>query len=190
MIVIIDNYDSFTYNLYQLVGSLGEELGVFRNDATTTGELAALNPSHIIISPGPKTPKDAGVSCEVIRAFAGKIPILGVCLGHQCIAEVHGGIVRRAARLMHGKTSPIKHTGTGIFKNVENPFRAMRYHSLIVNEADLPAPLIPTAWTADQNELMACEAPGKSVFGVQFHPESFMTPVGEIILKNFLDTQV
>jgi anthranilate synthase/aminodeoxychorismate synthase-like glutamine amidotransferase len=186
LLAIIDNYDSFTYNLVQAFGKLGAEMRVFRNDRITTAELETLNPDRIVISPGPCTPAESGVSVEVIKRFAGKIPILGVCLGHQAIASAFGGKVVRAERLMHGKTSQVRHDGSGIFKGIGNPFEAMRYHSLIVEENTLPSALVPCAWTADQGELMGMRHREYPLFGVQFHPESFMTPEGEKLLDNFL----
>jgi len=184
MIAVIDNYDSFTYNLVQYLGDLGAELCVFRNDAVTTSELERLAPSHIVISPGPGRPEDGGVSNEVIRHFHQAIPILGVCLGHQCIAQVFGGEVGQAPRLMHGKTSSIYHTRRGIFANLPDPFTATRYHSLIVREP-LPPVLALTAFTMD-GEVMGIHHRSCAVFGVQFHPESILTSVGKDLLRNFL----
>ena len=186
MIVVIDNYDSFTYNLVQLLGSLGARLEVFRNDQIGVEALEALQPGRIVISPGPCTPSQAGISIEVITHFAGKIPILGVCLGHQAIGEAFGGDVIRAGRLMHGKTSPIFHDGLGVFKGLPNPFEAMRYHSLVVDDRTLPACLAVTART-DQGELMGLRHKTLAVEGVQFHPESIMTEAGLALLKNFID---
>ena len=185
MILMVDNYDSFTYNLVQYLSELGEELLVKRNDQVTLKGVRRLSPSSIVISPGPGSPKDAGMSNELIRTFAGKIPILGVCLGHQCIGEVFGGEVVRAKRPMHGKTSKIYHTKTAIFRNLPNPFEATRYHSLIVKREDLPGDLHVTAWTADR-EIMGLQHRRLPVYGVQFHPESILTPVGKDLLKNFL----
>jgi anthranilate synthase/aminodeoxychorismate synthase-like glutamine amidotransferase len=186
MIVIIDNYDSFTYNIVQTIGGLGAEVKVFRNDAVDVSFLQGLNPDRLLISPGPCTPAKAGISIEAIRYFAGRIPILGVCLGHQSIGEAFGGETIRAARLMHGKTSPISHDGKGVFTNLPNPFEAMRYHSLVVNEATLPKCLEITA-KSDQGELMGLRHRELPIEGVQFHPESIMTPDGVELLKNFLD---
>jgi anthranilate synthase/aminodeoxychorismate synthase-like glutamine amidotransferase len=185
MIIIIDNYDSFTYNLAQYIGELGAEVRVFRNDAVTPQEIEALQPSHIVISPGPGAPSDAGISREVIRQFGSRIPTLGVCLGHQCIGEVFGGRVVRAARLMHGKTSPIQHNGDPLFKDVPEPFEATRYHSLIVERESFPDELKVTATTAE-GEIMALRHREHPIVGVQFHPESVLTPCGRQILKNFI----
>jgi anthranilate synthase/aminodeoxychorismate synthase-like glutamine amidotransferase len=185
MIVIIDNYDSFTYNIVQTIGGLGAEVQVFRNDAVDVSFIEALKPDRLLISPGPCTPSKAGISIESIRYFAGMIPILGVCLGHQSIGEAFGGETIRAARLMHGKTSPIIHDGRGVFTGLPNPFEAMRYHSLVVSEATLPACLEITA-KSDQGELMGLRHKELAIEGVQFHPESIMTPDGVQLLKNFL----
>jgi anthranilate synthase component II len=188
VILVIDNYDSFTYNLVQYLGELGGTLEVYRNDQITIGQIEGFQPSHIVISPGPGTPLDAGISNEVIRNFGSRIPILGVCLGHQCIGQVYGGIVERAPRLMHGKTSQIYHYGDSLFTGVPSPFEATRYHSLIVREP-LPEALKITAFTKD-GEVMAIEHRTDPVFGVQFHPESVLTTEGKKILKNFLIIQV
>ncbi len=185
MILMIDNYDSFTYNLVQYLGEMGEELQVFRNDAIGVEEIRKLKPSRIVISPGPGSPKDAGVSSEVIRVLGPKIPLLGVCLGHQCIGEVFGGKVVGAKVLMHGKTSQIFHNGEGIFKNLDNPFVATRYHSLIVQRKGLPKSLKITAETKDK-EIMGLQHVKFPIYGVQFHPESILTSCGKQILKNFL----
>lgn len=187
MIAVIDNYDSFTYNLVQLFGELGAELQVFRNDAITPEELQFLGPSHIVISPGPGEPSDAGISKEVIRILGPHIPLLGVCLGHQSIGEVFGGKVIRAPRLMHGKTSPIYHYGEGIFAGIPSPFQATRYHSLIVAEP-LPSQLKSTAFTKE-GELMGLQHVSYPIYGVQFHPESILTPGGRQILRNFLEVK-
>ena len=184
MIAVIDKYDSFTYNLVQYLGELGAEVRVFRNDAVTVDELERLSPSHIVISPGPGRPEDAGISGDVIRRFHTDVPILGVCLGHQCIAHVFGGRVERAPRLMHGKTSMIHHTGRGVLANLPSPFIATRYHSLIVTEP-LPAALELTAFT-DEEEVMGLQHRRYPTFGVQFHPESILTRQGKQLLKNFL----
>nr|WP_239589633.1 aminodeoxychorismate/anthranilate synthase component II [Metabacillus crassostreae] len=183
---MIDNYDSFTFNLVQYLGELGEELMVKRNDEITISEIEQLNPQFLMISPGPCSPNEAGISMEAIEYFAGKIPIFGVCLGHQSIAQVFGGDVIRAERLMHGKTSEINHNGDTIFKNMENPFTATRYHSLIVKNETLPDCLEVTAWT-DENEIMAVRHKTLPIEGVQFHPESIMTSFGKDLLKNFID---
>lgn len=185
MILMIDNYDSFTYNLVQYLGELGEELAVFRNDQITVKQVKQLKPTSIVISPGPGSPKDAGISNELIKTFASEIPILGVCLGHQCIGEVFGGEVVRASRLMHGKTSPIHHTSEGIFQNLPNPFEATRYHSLLVRREGLPKVLRITAWTKE-GEIMGLRHVREPVYGVQFHPESILTKAGKDLLRNFL----
>lgn len=185
MIVMIDNYDSFTYNLVQYLGEMGEELHVVRNDQLTCDEIAELAPSYLMISPGPCTPNEAGISLEAIERFAGKIPVFGVCLGHQSIAQVFGGNVIRAERLMHGKTSQVFHNGEGIFAGLPNPFRATRYHSLIVERESLPDCLEIMAETAE-GEIMALRHRELPVEGVQFHPESIMTEHGKQLLRNFL----
>ncbi len=187
MIVVIDNYDSFTYNLVQYLGELGADLRVFRNDRVAVPEIEELKPRGIVISPGPCTPKEAGVSNDVIRHFSGKVSILGVCLGHQCLGEVFGGKVVRAGRLMHGKTSMIYHDKSGIFRDIPSPFEATRYHSLLVSRSGLPDVLRITAWT-DQEEIMGLAHVEHPTWGVQFHPESILTAEGKRILKNFLDT--
>jgi len=186
MIVMIDNYDSFTYNLVQYLGELGQELKVFRNDEITVQGIRKLKPSRIVISPGPGSPKDAGVSKDAIRELGPKIPVLGVCLGHQCIGEVFGGRVVGAGRLMHGKTSPILHDGKGLFKGLDNPFTATRYHSLLVERKSLPKDLVITAQTKEK-EIMGLQHKRYPVYGVQFHPESILTSAGKVLLKNFLD---
>jgi anthranilate synthase/aminodeoxychorismate synthase-like glutamine amidotransferase len=183
---MIDNYDSFTYNLVQYLGELGAELVVHRNDKITLEEIEALAPEKIVISPGPCTPREAGISCELVRHFAGKLPILGVCLGHQCIGDVFGGDVVRAERLMHGKTSMIHHNGEEIFDDLENPFEATRYHSLIVKRETLPDCFKLTAWT-DQDEIMGIRHKEHPIWGVQFHPESILTRAGKPLLENFLN---
>jgi anthranilate synthase/aminodeoxychorismate synthase-like glutamine amidotransferase len=186
MILIIDNYDSFTYNLVQYLGELGARPIVHRNDKISLRKIKELSPERIIISPGPGTPDDAGISKEVIMRFAGKIPLLGVCLGHQCIADVYGGKVIRAPFPVHGKTSDILHTMDGIYRRVKNPFKAMRYHSLIVDEKGFPECLKITGRTKD-GLIMSLQHRTMPVFGVQYHPESIMTEQGKNILKNFLD---
>jgi len=187
MIVVIDNYDSFTYNLVQYLGELGAEIEVYRNDAVTLEEIRALNPTHIVISPGPGTPEDGGISLDAIRAFHATTPILGVCLGHQCIAAAFGGRVGRAERLMHGKTSPVRHTQTDILAGIPTPFEAMRYHSLIVHD---PVPdCLEVLATTDRGEIMALRHRDAPTFGVQFHPESILTDHGRVMLENFLNVQ-
>jgi para-aminobenzoate synthetase component 2 len=185
MILMIDNYDSFTYNLVQFLGELGEELLVHRNDKITIEEIEQMKPDHIIISPGPCTPNEAGVSLQIIEEFSGRIPILGVCLGHQSIAQAFGGNVVRSELLMHGKTSPVYHDGRTIFSGVESPFTATRYHSLIVEKHSLPACFEITAWTED-GEIMGIRHKDFLVEGVQFHPESIMTQYGKEMLYNFI----
>jgi len=185
MILMIDNYDSFTYNLVQYLGEMGQELKVFRNDAITLAGVKKLKPGRIVISPGPGTPKDAGISKEIIEQLGPKIPVLGVCLGHQCIGEVFGGKVVRAERLMHGKTSPIFHNGNDIFEKIDNPFIATRYHSLLVERKSFPKDLLVTAETREK-EIMGLKHKRFPIYGVQFHPESILTQHGKEILRNFL----
>ncbi len=191
MLVIIDNYDSFTYNIVQTIAATAlaegrvEDIKVFRNDKITVREIDALRPDRLLISPGPCTPKEAGISIEAIRFFAGKLPILGVCLGHQAIGEAFGGTVLRAKRIMHGKTSPMLHDGIGVFNGLPSPFDGMRYHSLVVEESDLPACLAVTC-RSDEGELMGLRHRLLAIEGVQFHPESIMTPAGIQLLKNFM----
>ncbi len=185
MLLMIDNYDSFTYNLVQYFGELGEEIEVFRNDKISIPEIEKLNPEMLVISPGPGTPENAGVSLDMINHFKGKIPILGVCLGHQCIGEVFGGKIVSAPRLMHGKTSFIHHDGKDIFQGLSNPFEATRYHSLVVEKKSIPDCLEITAWT-DQQEIMGLKHKNYLAIGVQFHPESILTKEGKQLLKNFL----
>ena len=186
MLLMIDNYDSFTYVLVQYLGELGEEIEVFRNDKISIPEIEKLKPQTLVISPGPGIPKDAGISLEVIRHFTGKIPILGVCLGHQCIGEAFGGTIVSAPRLMHGKTSLIQHDGEYLFLNLPNPFEATRYHSLIIDKDSLPESLVVNAWT-EQGEIMGVRHIVQPVFGVQFHPESILTKEGKLLLRNFLE---
>lgn len=185
MLLMIDNYDSFTYNLVQYLGELGESVIVFRNDKITIDEIEILKPEQIVISPGPCTPKEAGISVNLIKHFAGKIPILGVCLGHQSIGAAFGGDIIRAPRLMHGKTSMIHHDGKTIFEGLQNPFEATRYHSLIIKKETLPECLEISAWT-DTDEIMGVRHKELIVEGVQFHPESILTKSGKNLLKNFL----
>ncbi|HYA19745.1 MAG TPA: aminodeoxychorismate/anthranilate synthase component II [Burkholderiales bacterium] len=188
MLLMIDNYDSFTYNLVQYLGELGEEVVVYRNDDITLDKIAALKPRHIVISPGPCTPNEAGVSVPLIKRFAGEIPILGVCLGHQSIGQAFGGKIVHAKQLMHGKTSNIQHRQQGVFHNLPSPFQATRYHSLVIERASLPACLEITAWT-DDGEIMGVRHKNFPVEGVQFHPESILTEHGHELLKNFLREQ-
>jgi anthranilate synthase/aminodeoxychorismate synthase-like glutamine amidotransferase len=185
MILMIDNYDSFTYNLVQYFGELGKEIKVFRNDKISIEKIKKLKPEKIVISPGPGRPEDAGITCEVIKAFAGKIPILGVCLGHQAIGFVYGGRIINAKNLMHGKTSLVYHNRKTIFKSIPNPFEATRYHSLLVEKKSLPQELEVIAWTK-QGEIMGLKHKQLPVWGVQFHPESILTKFGKNILANFL----
>ncbi len=188
MILLIDNYDSFTYNLAQYVGEIGQEPKVIRNDQVGLEEIAASNPSHVIISPGPGGPAEAGLSCDLIRHFAGKIPILGICLGHQCIAAAFSGRVGRAERVVHGKTSQVYHSGQGVLQGLPSPFEAARYHSLIVEEEALPEEIEITAHTSD-GEIMGIKLRGHAVEGLQFHPESILTKHGKQLLRNFLQSR-
>lgn len=189
MLLMIDNYDSFTYNIVQYLMELGEDVEVYRNDKITIEEIQKLNPERIVISPGPCDPEKAGISVEVIKHFAGKLPILGVCLGHQSIGYAFGAKIVRADKLMHGKTSMINHDGKTIFKNIESPFEANRYHSLIIEKKSLPDCLEVSAWT-DDDEIMAVRHKELLIEGVQFHPESILTPSGMDILKNFLELKL
>ena len=186
MLLMIDNYDSFTYNLVQYFGELGEEVRVFRNDRINLEEIENLRPARIVVSPGPCSPEEAGISVATIRKFAGSIPILGVCLGHQAIGAAFGGRVIRSAHLMHGKTSPIHHDGKELFKGLSNPFDATRYHSLVVERETLPASLEMTAWVLE-GEIMGLRHRELPLWGVQFHPESILTVGGMEILRNFLE---
>ncbi len=183
MILIIDNYDSFTYNLYQQIESLGKKTIIFKNDEISLSKIARINPEKIIISPGPKQPKDSGISNRVVQKFYTTIPILGVCLGHECIAQIFGSKVIHSKKILHGKTSDVHHTETALFKDVKNPFRAARYHSLIVDT--VPKNFTLTAWT-DENEIMAIQHDKYPLYGVQFHPESFLTEEGDKLMYNFL----
>ncbi len=185
MLLMIDNYDSFTYNIVQYLGELGEEVRVYRNDKITTGEIEALAPERIVISPGPCSPEEAGISVEVVRKFAGRIPLLGVCLGHQSIGYAFGGKIVKSATLMHGKTSPILHDGEGLFAGLPNPFAATRYHSLVVERDSLPEELEVTAWV-EEGEIMGMRHRSLPVWGVQFHPESILTQCGMDLFRNFL----
>jgi len=186
---MIDNYDSFTYNLVQYLGELGEDIRVFRNDKITIPEIQNLNPDRVVISPGPCTPKEAGISIKVIQHFAGKIPILGVCLGHQSIGAAYGAEIVNAPRLMHGKTSMIYHDGKTVFKDIPNPFEATRYHSLIIKKETLSDDFEITAWT-DQDEIMGIRHKIFAIEGIQFHPESILTKEGKNLLRNFLKLKV
>ena len=190
MLVMIDNYDSFTYNIVQYLGELGSDVRVFRNDSTSIQEIDSLSPSQIVISPGPCTPNEAGISMDVIRNFAGKTPILGVCLGHQSIGQVFGGNIINAKKVMHGKLSAIHHNDAGVFKGLPTPFMATRYHSLVINQAKIPDCLEVTAWTEDEtgtlDEVMGIRHKEFQVEGVQFHPESILSDHGHKILENFL----
>ena len=186
MLLMIDNYDSFAYNLVQYLGELGQDIRVFRNDKITLREIEELDPEYIVISPGPCTPNEAGISVEVVRHFSGKKPMLGVCLGHQSMGAAFGGDIVRADRLMHGKTSMIHHTGKGIFEGIKNPFEATRYHSLIIRRDSVPECFEINAWT-DEDEIMGIKHKELNIEGVQFHPESILTREGMALLKNFLD---
>ncbi len=189
MILVIDNYDSFTYNLVQFLGSFGEELQIKRNNQITLGEIESMKPDKLVISPGPCTPREAGISCNILETLSKKIPTFGVCLGHQCIGAVYGGVVKRNYRLMHGKTSMIHHTGKGILHGVTDPFEAGRYHSLVIEKETFPSnELEITAWTPEE-EIMGVQHIKYPIFGVQFHPESILTPEGIKILKNFVEYQ-
>lgn len=191
MLLMIDNYDSFTYNVVQYLGELGADVHVVRNDEISVEDIEALAPEKIVISPGPCTPNEAGISMDVIRAYAGKLPLLGICLGHQSIGQVFGGVVVRARRVMHGKTSPIHHTGEGVFRGLSEPFEATRYHSLVVQRDSLPDCLEVTAWTeneaGDVDEIMGLRHRELAIEGVQFHPESILTAHGHDLLRNFLE---
>ena len=191
MLLMIDNYDSFTYNLVQYFGELGADVQVHRNDKITIAEIETLNPDKIVISPGPCTPNEAGISLDVIRYFGSKKPILGVCLGHQSIGQAFGGDIVHANAIMHGKTSPIYHNNSSVFKGIESPFNATRYHSLVVNKASLPDCFDITAWTENNDgsldEIMGIQHKTLPVEGVQFHPESILTEQGHALLKNFID---
>jgi anthranilate synthase/aminodeoxychorismate synthase-like glutamine amidotransferase len=189
VILVIDNYDSFTYNLVQFLGEMGADLQVVRNDKTTLDDIRAMQPTHIVISPGPGTPDDGGVSLDVLKQLGATTPVLGVCLGHQCIGQAFGGVVLRAPRVMHGKTSMIYHNGDPMFADVPNPFEATRYHSLIVEESSLPDVLTVTART-EEGEIMGLRHKEYPVYGVQFHPESILTTYGPRLLRNFLNVNV
>ncbi|WP_430460076.1 anthranilate synthase component II [Thalassolituus sp. LLYu03] len=194
MLVMIDNYDSFTYNVVQYFAELGEDVRVFRNDEITIAEIEAMKPDHLVVSPGPCTPNEAGISMEAIRYFAGKLPILGICLGHQSIGQVFGGNIIRAGQVMHGKISQIHHANTGVFAGLSNPYNATRYHSLVIDKKTLPECLEITAWTENPDgsmeEIMGVRHRELPIEGVQFHPESIMTQLGHDLLKNFLKMRV
>jgi anthranilate synthase component 2 len=191
MLLMLDNYDSFTYNLVQYFAELGAEVAVHRNDEITVADIEAMRPERIVISPGPCTPNEAGISLEVIRTFAGRLPLLGVCLGHQAIGQAFGGQVVRAGQVMHGKTSPVVHRGAGVFAGLPNPLTATRYHSLVIDKATVPSCLEVTAWTESPDggmeEIMGVRHKSLDVEGVQFHPESILTEAGHALLRNFLD---
>jgi anthranilate synthase component 2 len=191
MLLMIDNYDSFTYNVVQYLAELGADVQVYRNDEITLNDIEALNPEQLVISPGPCTPSEAGISLAAIQHFAGKLPILGICLGHQAIGQVYGGDVIRAGRVMHGKVSPVYHENTGIFRGLDNPLQATRYHSLVINQRTLPDCLEVTAWTNNSDgsveEIMGIRHKTLPIEGVQFHPESIMTEQGHDLLRNFLN---
>lgn len=193
MLLMLDNYDSFTYNVVQYLAELGANVQVHRNDEITVEQIEALNPERLVISPGPCTPSEAGISMDVIRHFAGKIPILGVCLGHQAIAQVFGGNIIRAGRVMHGKVSPVYHQNSGVFRGLNNPLQATRYHSLAIEQSSLPECLEMTAWTRNSDgsveEIMGVRHKTLAIEGVQFHPESIMSEQGHELLRNFLRTQ-
>jgi anthranilate synthase component 2 len=194
MLLMIDNYDSFTYNLVQYLGELGAEVRVFRNDAIGLDEIERMGPRHIVLSPGPCTPNEAGISLEVVRRFAGRVPMLGVCLGHQCIGQAFGGRIVQAREIMHGKTSMIHHNGEGVFKELKQPFEATRYHSLVIEKSSCPPCLNINAWTWTEtqqlNEIMGIQHRELPVTGVQFHPESILTEFGHALLQNFLSETV
>jgi len=190
MLLMIDNYDSFTFNIVQYLGELGADVRVFRNDEISLDQIESLDPEQMVISPGPCTPTEAGISVDAIRHFAGRLPILGVCLGHQSIGQAFGGQIVHAREVMHGKTSPVLHTDSGVFSGLENPFRATRYHSLVIDRATLPDCLEVTAWTernGETDEIMGVRHREFDIQGVQFHPESILTEHGHQLLKNFLD---
>ncbi|MBS8240345.1 aminodeoxychorismate/anthranilate synthase component II [Marinobacter lipolyticus] len=193
MLLMIDNYDSFTYNVVQYLAELGADVQVYRNDEITIEQIEAMNPERLVISPGPCTPNEAGISMEAIRHFAGKLPILGICLGHQAIGQVYGGDIIRAGRVMHGKVSPVFHEDTGVFRGLSNPLQATRYHSLVIDKTTLPECLEVTAWTRNDDgsieEIMGVRHKTLPIEGVQFHPESIMTEQGHELLRNFLRTQ-
>jgi anthranilate synthase component 2 len=187
MLLMIDNYDSFTYNLVQYFGILGEEVRVYRNDRIAVAEVQAMAPDRIVISPGPGDPSKAGVSVDVIREMAGRVPILGVCLGHQAVGYAFGGEIVRAKQIMHGKPSQVHHDGAGIYAGIENPFEATRYHSLVIRKDSLPARFTVNAWTVEDDEIMGVADSETRMYGIQYHPESILTKQGMSVLKNFLE---
>ena len=189
MLLLIDNYDSFTYNLVQYFGILGEEVRVFRNDKVTVDEVEQLRPDRVVISPGPGDPSGAGVSVDVIRRMAGRVPVLGVCLGHQALGFAYGGAIARAKRVMHGKVSSIHHRGDGLYRGIDNPFDATRYHSLVIRKESLPSRFRVTAWTVEDDEIMGIADDEARLYGLQYHPESILTTAGLAILKNFLEVR-
>jgi len=186
MLLLIDNYDSFTYNLYQYLSEMGQDVRVVRNDRVSIGDIRDLAPERIVISPGPSTPENAGISCDVVRVFGPNLPLLGVCLGHQCVGHAYGAVVHQAGEIMHGKSSDIHHAGIGVFQGIPSPFSAIRYHSLIVEREGLPECLEVTAWT-EQGLIMGLRHREHPVEGIQFHPESFMTECGKDLLRNFVE---
>jgi anthranilate synthase component 2 len=188
MLLMLDNYDSFTYNLVQYFAELGQEVKVFRNDKISVTEIDEMKPDYIVVSPGPCTPNEAGISLEIVNYFQGKIPLLGVCLGHQSIAQAFGGKIIHAKKIMHGKTSKIEHDNQGVFANLSNPFTATRYHSLVIERESCPECFDITAWSTDDNEIMGIKHKTLPIEGVQFHPESILTEHGHDLLKNFLET--
>jgi len=191
MLIMIDNYDSFTYNVVQYLAELGADVQVYRNDAISVAEIEEKNPDHIVVSPGPCTPNEAGISMDVIKHFAGKVPLLGICLGHQCIAQAYGGKIIRAQQVMHGKTSVMHHNNSGVFKDLKNPLKATRYHSLVVDKSHLPEGFSINAWTENidgsMEEIMGIHHKELAIHGVQFHPESILSEQGHELLKNFLE---
>jgi anthranilate synthase component 2 len=190
MLLVIDNYDSFTFNLVQFLGELGAEIAVLRNDEKTVEEIRTMSPSHVVVSPGPCTPREAGISVDLFRSLGPSVPMLGVCLGHQALGEAFGGKTVRAERVMHGKTAPTRHRGQGIFHGIPSPFTVARYHSLVTDAAALPDSLVPVAWSGDKDgveEIQAIRHRERPVWGVQFHPESYFSEHGKTLLRNFLE---
>ena len=190
MLLVIDNYDSFTFNLVQFLGELGAEIAILRNDEKTVEEIRTMSPSHVVVSPGPCTPREAGISVDLFRSLGPSVPMLGVCLGHQALGEAFGGKTVRAERVMHGKTAPTRHRGQGIFHGIPSPFTVARYHSLVTDAAALPDSLVPVAWSGDEDgveEIQAIRHRERPVWGVQFHPESYFSEHGKTLLRNFLE---